>query len=112
MRSATGSLQFVRDQCSQAESSRRGRSICKAQAVSTEEAAKILPRAEFSVFGHGVIKTVQEKMWGVGAILGMARKMPMELYLVSVHTDSANAKVREVYSHCHPRSCLTSASLH
>ena len=50
---------------------------------------------KFRVFGHGVIKTVQERMWGVGALLGMARKMPMELYLVSAHTDSANVKVRE-----------------
>jgi len=63
--------------------------------VAMEDAAKIRPRAEFRVFGHGVIKTVQERMWGVGALLGMARKMPMELYLVSAHTDSANVKVRE-----------------
>jgi hypothetical protein len=63
--------------------------------VTTEQAEKIRPRAEFRVFEHGVIKTVQEKMWGVGAVLGMARKMPMELYLVSVHSDSANVKVRE-----------------
>jgi len=47
------------------------------------------------VFGQGIIKTVQERMWGAGTILGMARKMPMELYLVSAHTDSANVKVRE-----------------
>jgi hypothetical protein len=67
----------------------------KPTVVSIEDAAKIPPRAEFRVFGHGIIKTVQERMWGAGAILGMARKMPMELYLVSVHTDSANVKVRE-----------------
>jgi hypothetical protein len=63
--------------------------------VSSEDAAKIRPRAEFRVFGHGIIKTIQERMWGAGAILGMARKMPMELYLVSAQTDSANVKVRE-----------------
>jgi len=63
--------------------------------VSIEDAAKIRPRAEFRVFGHEIIKTVQEGMWGAGAILGMARKMPMELYLISVHTDAANVKVRE-----------------
>lgn len=67
----------------------------KPSVVSMEDATKIRPRAEFRVFGHGVIKTVQERMWGAGAILGMARKMPMELYLVSAHTDSANVKVRE-----------------
>ena len=67
----------------------------KPTVVSIENAAKIRPRAEFRVFGQGIIKTVQERMWGAGTILGMARKMPMELYLVSVHTDSANVKVRE-----------------
>ena len=36
--------------------------------VTTEQAAKIRPRAEFGVFEHGVIKTVQEK--GVSAVLG------------------------------------------
>jgi hypothetical protein len=63
--------------------------------VTTEEAAKLRPRAEYRVFEHGVIKTVQEKMWEVGAVLGMARRLPTELYLVSAHANSANVKVRE-----------------
>jgi hypothetical protein len=67
----------------------------KPSVVTTEEAARIRPRAEFRVFEHGVIKIVQEKMWGVGAVLGMARTMPMEMYLVSAREESANVKVRE-----------------
>jgi hypothetical protein len=64
-------------------------------AVSAEEAAKIVPRAEFRVFGHGIIEIVSKKMWDAGAVLQKARKMPAETYFLSVHTNDANVKVRE-----------------
>ena len=35
----------------------------KNQAISAEEASKIVPRAEFRVFGKDIIKGVQEHMW-------------------------------------------------
>ena len=69
--------------------------FAKPTAVSVGEAAKIIPRAEFRVFGHGIIKTVQKKMWDAGAILQRARKMPAEIYFLSAHTNDANVKVRE-----------------
>lgn len=59
------------------------------------EAVRVKPRAEFRVFGHGLIKAVQERMWMAGAVLHMARQMPEEVYLLSRHTDGANVKVRE-----------------
>lgn len=69
--------------------------FAKNTALSAEAAAKIAPRAEFRVFGHGIIETVQKKMWDAGAILWRARKMPAETYFLSVHTDEANVKVRD-----------------
>lgn len=67
----------------------------KNKALSPEEAAKIVPRAEFRVFGHGIIETVQARMWNGKTILQQARKMPAETYFLSVHTNEANVKVRE-----------------
>ena len=67
----------------------------KSTAVSAEEAARIVPRAEFRVFGQGIVDIVKQKMWDVGAVLQKARKMPPETYFLSVHTDEANVKVRE-----------------
>jgi len=67
----------------------------KNKALSPEEAAKIVPRAEFRVFGHGIIEIVQSKMWNGKTILQQARKMPPETYFLSVHTNEANVKVRE-----------------
>ncbi len=57
--------------------------------------AKIVPRAEFRVFGQGVIDTVQQKMWDAGATLQNARAMLAETYFISRHTDAANVKVRD-----------------
>lgn len=65
------------------------------QATSAADAEKIVPRAEFRVFGQGVIKLVMEKMWDAKAQLFKARKMPAETYFLSVHTDEANVKVRD-----------------
>ena len=69
--------------------------FAKNTAVSAEEAAKIVPRAEFRVFGHGIIEIVQKKMWDAGAVLQKARRMPAETYFLSVHTNEANVKVRD-----------------
>ena len=69
--------------------------LAKNIAISAVEAAKILPRAEFRVFGHGIIDVVREKMWNAGAVLWKARKMPAETYFLSAHSDEANVKVRE-----------------
>ncbi|MFC0225284.1 hypothetical protein [Serratia aquatilis] len=64
-------------------------------AISSSDAEKIIPRAEFRVFGHGIIERVKEKMWEANATLFKARKMPNETYFLSVHTDAVNVKVRD-----------------
>jgi len=64
-------------------------------AMSAEEAAKIVPRAEFRVFGQGIIDIVTERMWNGKTVLQQKRKMPKETYFLSVHTNEANVKVRE-----------------
>lgn len=63
--------------------------------TSADEAAKITPRAEFRVFGQGVIDTVRQKMWDAKAVLEKARNMPLETYFLSMHTNEANVKVRD-----------------
>jgi hypothetical protein len=65
------------------------------RATSTEDAKKITPRAEFRVFGQGVIDIVNQKMWEAGAVLQKARRMPPETYFLSVKTSEANVKVRD-----------------
>ena len=69
--------------------------FAKNKATSAEEAAKIVPRAEFRVFGQGIIEIVQDKMWNGKTILFQARKMPVETYFLSVNTNEANVKVRD-----------------
>ena len=69
--------------------------FAKNVATSAADAAKIAPRAEFRVFGHGIIEAVQKKMWDAGAVLQKARRMPAETYFLSVNTDEANVKVRD-----------------
>jgi hypothetical protein len=64
-------------------------------ATSAEEAAKIVPRAEFRVFGHGIIDIVKQHMWNAKAQLWQARTMPAETYFLSLHTSEANVKVRD-----------------
>lgn len=64
-------------------------------ATSAAEASKIVPRAEFRVFGHGIIEIVQAKMWDASAVLSKARRMPAETYFLSRRTDEANVKVRD-----------------
>jgi hypothetical protein len=69
--------------------------FAKNTATSAEEAAKVVPRAEFRVFGKGVIDLVKEKMWNGKTVLFQARKMPAETYFLSARTDEANVKVRD-----------------
>jgi len=67
----------------------------KNEATSAEEANKIVPRAEFRVFGQGVIDIVKQKMWDAAAVLQKARRMPPETYFLSTRTNEANVKVRD-----------------
>lgn len=69
--------------------------FAKNQATSAEDAAKIVPRAEFRVFENGVIDHVKDRIWNGRTVLFKARRMPMETYFLSVHTNEANVKVRE-----------------
>jgi hypothetical protein len=64
------------------------------KATSAAEAEKIVPRAEFRVFGKDIIAGVQEKMWNCKATLYAARVMPKEVYFLSRRTNDANVKVR------------------
>ena len=63
--------------------------------TSAEDAAKIAPRAEFRIFGQGVIDSVRAHMYNGRTILQQARRMPAEIYFLSTHTDDANVKVRD-----------------
>ena len=65
------------------------------QATSADEAARVRPRAEFRVFGQGVIETVRAHMYNGRTILMQARRMPAETYFLSAETDDANVKVRD-----------------
>ena len=67
----------------------------KNKAISADEAAKIIPRAEFRVFGKNIIAGVQEHMWKCKATLYAARVMPEEIYFLSRRTNEANVKVRD-----------------
>jgi hypothetical protein len=69
--------------------------FAKNTATTAEEAAKIVPRAEFRVFGRGVVDLVKEKMWNGKTVLFQARKMPAETYFLSTRTNEANVKVRD-----------------
>ncbi|MHB8909145.1 MAG: hypothetical protein ACYDAA_09755 [Syntrophales bacterium] len=64
-------------------------------ATSAEEAARIVPRAEFRAFGKDVAGIVKEKMWDAAAVLQKARRMPPEIYFLSTRTNEANVKVRD-----------------
>jgi hypothetical protein len=69
--------------------------FAKNAATTAEEAAKIIPRAEFRVFGRGVIDIVKGKMWNGKTVLFKAREMPAETYFLSANTNDANVKVRD-----------------
>jgi hypothetical protein len=69
--------------------------FAKNVATSAEDAAKIVPRAEFRVFGRGIMDIVKTRMWDTQAVLHKARKMPPETYFLSTCTNEANVKVRD-----------------
>ncbi len=64
------------------------------QATSVEEAEQIAPRAEFRVFGQGVIDIVGLAMWKAQAKLFKIRQSK-EVYILSRHTNEANVKIRD-----------------
>lgn len=51
-------------------------------------------RAEYRVFGHGLIEALQPLLFNGRTVLQQARRMPAEVYLVPVRNDAANVKVR------------------
>lgn len=52
-------------------------------------------RAEFRVFGHGIIDLVQTNFWNGATVLQQRRLMPAETYLLSRHAGAANVKIRD-----------------
>lgn len=65
------------------------------QVTSAEEAAKIVPRAEFRVFGQGILEDVINRtMWKAHAKLFKIRTST-ETYFLSAKTNEANVKVRD-----------------
>lgn len=65
------------------------------QATSAEDAAKIVPRAEFRVFGQGILDDVINRtMWKAHAKLFKIRTSK-ETYFLSALTNEANVKVRD-----------------
>ena len=64
------------------------------KATSVEEAEKVIPRAEFRVFGQGIIDVVGLAMWKAQAKLFKIRQSK-EVYILSRHTNEANVKVRD-----------------
>jgi hypothetical protein len=64
-------------------------------ATTAADAARIVPRAEFRVFGSGVIELVQARIWNGRTVLFKARRMPAETYFLSANSNEANVKVRD-----------------
>ena len=64
------------------------------KATSVAEAEKIIPRAEFRVFGQGIIDIVGLSMWKAQAKLFKIRQSK-EVYILSRHTNEANVKIRD-----------------
>ncbi|MEN8188660.1 MAG: hypothetical protein ABFS19_02345 [Thermodesulfobacteriota bacterium] len=64
------------------------------KATSAEDAEKIVPRAEFRVFGQGIIDIVKPAMWKAQATLFKVRQSG-ETYIPSRHTNEANVKIRD-----------------
>lgn len=66
----------------------------KNKATTAEESEKIIPRAEFRVFGQGIIDIVGLAMWHAQAKLFKIRQSA-ETYILSRHTNEANVKIRD-----------------
>lgn len=54
-----------------------------------------IPRAEFRVFGHGIIEIVQKNMWNGRTVLQQMRSMPAETYVLSSVSPGVNVKLRD-----------------
>ncbi|MDO4794792.1 MAG: hypothetical protein Q4A28_02465 [Brachymonas sp.] len=67
----------------------------KNQELTQADAQKITPRAEFRVFGQGIIAQLEEAIWSARASLYAIRDMPVETYFVSRKANEANIKVRD-----------------
>lgn len=57
--------------------------------------APVVPRAEFRVFGHGIVAGVEARLWSAGDVRLESRRASRESYLVSRHTSAVNVKVRD-----------------
>lgn len=68
--------------------------MSKNKEMTQAEAQAIKPRAEFRVFGQGIIAKLEKTIWSAKASLYAIRDMPPETYFVSHHTNDANIKVR------------------
>ncbi len=66
----------------------------KNESISAEDAEKIIPRAEFRVFGQGILDIVKPAMWKAQAKLFKIRTSG-ETYFLSKLTNEANVKVRD-----------------
>ena len=66
----------------------------KNQASSAEESANIVPRAEFRVFGQGILNIVTDSMWRAQATL-FKNRQSAEIYILSRLTNEANVKIRD-----------------
>jgi hypothetical protein len=63
-------------------------------AISAEDASKIIPRAEFRVFGQRILDIVRPAMWKAQAKLFKVRTSD-EIYFLSKLTNEKNVKVRD-----------------
>ncbi|MEN8141522.1 MAG: hypothetical protein ABFR97_09900 [Thermodesulfobacteriota bacterium] len=68
--------------------------FAKNEATSAADAENIVPRAEFRVFGQGVLDIVKTSMWKAKATLFKIRQSG-ETYILSRHTNEANVKIRD-----------------
>ncbi len=64
------------------------------KATSSADSEKIVPRAEFRVFGQGIIDVVKPAMWKAQETLFKIRHSD-ETYVLSRHTNDANVKIRD-----------------
>ena len=66
----------------------------KNTATSAENAERLVPRAEFRVFGQNILNIVTQSMWKAQAKLYKIRTSS-ETYIVSRLTNDANVKIRD-----------------
>lgn len=64
------------------------------KATSAIDTQKIIPRAEFRIFGQGIIDIVKAAMWKFQVTLCGTRQSG-EAYIISRHNNSVNVKVRD-----------------